>query len=333
MIKRIDSTSCLPPVVAGVQAQAQGAFLSHMSEQALADVQAVRRLPLPVAAASQLALPGAVVGAWVHGTRVLLTTGDGIEVRAFAPPRFTAEESENGTDAQELPCVKRLGLIWVIATPQAGFDWNGYFGALGAEMLALGFDDDSVSIHQRSFVQPSNWKRVLEARLHEAPCQGTATEPAPAAAVQASQTTVREAAGDHQRIVKRRRRSAAGDERGAKHRHSGINEFIYLFFPCTLLVWDGDHYNLVTASPGEDGQSCTVNSWMMVPGQFRWRVAEHWVRSDKLFWHGMSQDFFAAAVNQHSSSLRAIPAVGAGYGDVSVALFNECLQRHSPNAC
>jgi hypothetical protein len=333
MIKRIESLPDFPLAAAGKQTPEQASFASSTSAQALADLQAVRRLPLPVAAVSQLAAPGACVGAWVHGVRLLLTTGDGIGVRAFAPPRSGAESEEELADAaQELPCVKRLGLVWVIATPQPDFDWDSYFGALGAEMMALGFDNNSLGIHKRSFVQPSNWKLVLEARLDGQRSQNEAGEPARTAAVDCCATEVREAAGDHQRIVKRRRRGAVRGGPGVEP-GSGDSEFIYLFFPCTLLVWDGDHYNMVTVSPSEDGQRCAINSWMMVPGQFRWRAAEHWERSDKLFWGEISQDFFIAAVNQRRSAARAIPGAQGEPGDPSFALFNRCLQRHAPNPC
>ena len=286
----IKPTELLPylPRAANDKSLDQASSSSDISCQADADLLAVRRLPLPVAAVSQLAEPGACVAAWVHGMRVLLTSGDGVDVRAFAPSGSAEGGAQNLEDtAQELPCVKRLGLVWVIAAPVSTFDWAVYFGALGAEMIALGFDDSSLGIHQRSFVQPSNWKRVLEARLDGNRNEGDTRESVHAAVAQGGETAVREAAGDHQRIVKRKRRAATRGDPGATPGCSSNSEFTYLFFPCTLMVWEGDHYNMVTVSPGDDGQSCAVNSWMMVPGQFRWRAAEHWERSDKLFWGEM----------------------------------------------
>ncbi|CAN5663749.1 hypothetical protein BH11PSE7_BH11PSE7_20160 [soil metagenome] len=300
---------------------------------AMADLRAVRNLPVPVAAVSQLAEPGACVGTVAHGIRVLLTSGDGISVRAFAP-RVAAQEqsgSREGT-ADEMLCVKRLGLIWVIVAPLKVFDWDGYFGALGAEMKALGFDDNSLGIHQRSFVQPSNWKRVLKARLDAQCSPGEPHVPACPSAAACGETAVWEAAGDNQRIVKRRRNPVALNEPASGAGGNGNNEFIYLFFPCTLMVWEGDHYNMLAVSPGSDGQSCAVNSWMMVPGQFRWRAAEHWERNDKLFWSEMSQDFFRAAVNQQGNTTRDQRCTLERAGDVSFALFNRCLQRHAPPA-
>jgi len=334
MIKRNESIPCFPLIAEEMKLAQQVPSISCPSGGAMADLLAVRRLPVPVAAVSQLSAPGACAGAIAHGIRVLLTSSDGISVRAFAPGESAEEGARHREDAvQELPCVKRLGLVWVIAAPLTGFDWDAYFGALGAEMMALGFDDNSLGIHQRSFVQPSNWKRVLQARLDGQRSDGDAREPARAAAAPCSETAVREAAGDHQRIVKRRRSTVADNEPGARDGCIGNSEFIYLFFPCTLMVWDGDHYNMVTVSPGSDGQSCAVNSWMMVPGQFRWRTAEHWERSDKLFWGEMSRDFFRAAVNQQGSAAGAMPGAQEWHADASFALFNRCLQRHALPGC
>jgi hypothetical protein len=334
MFKRTDSLPCFPRVAGEIQLPHQTLPISFQSDGAMADLSAVRRLPLPVAAISQFSTPGACVGAVVHGIKVLLTSGDGISVRAFAPGGAAEDGAEIPEDVvQELPCVKRLGLVWVIAVPRTGFDWDAYFGALGAEMMALGFDDNSLGIHQRSFVQPSNWKRVLQARLDSQRSDGDARGPTRAPAAPCCETAVREAAGDHQRIVKRRRSAVAHNEPGARAGCIGNSEFIYLFFPCTLMVWDGDHYNMVTVSPGSDGQSCAVNSWMMVPGQFRWRAAEHWERNDKLFWGVMSQDFFRAAVNQQVSAASAMPGANERHGDASFALFKKCLKRHAPPAC
>ena len=46
-----------------------------------------------------------------------------------------------------------------------GFDWDAYFGPMAATLEGLGYDARSASPHERRFVQPSNWKLVLDANL------------------------------------------------------------------------------------------------------------------------------------------------------------------------
>ncbi|MEO7114628.1 MAG: aromatic ring-hydroxylating dioxygenase subunit alpha, partial [Caldimonas sp.] len=64
-----------------------------------------------------------------------------------------------------LPVAIRCGLVWVVPEALGDFDWTAWFGPLADELETLGYDQLAPSPHERRFVQPSNWKLVLDANL------------------------------------------------------------------------------------------------------------------------------------------------------------------------
>lgn len=229
-----------------------------------------------------------------------------------------------------LPVAERLGMAWVIATPSnkmAGFDWDAYFGPIGNEVAALGYDGAAFSPERRRFVQPSNWKLVLEGNLESYHFQYAHQKTV--APIFHDNMVVHEHAGDHHKIVLPKRTLTGVPETidmDLVGRHTHI---IYFFFPCAFMLWEGDHIDLFTVSP-TDVDHCDVRGWMLVPERFRHRSAEHWQKNDFLFWETLDEDFALAASIQSGLRSGANDHFQFGRNEFACALFNESLAQRLP---
>jgi phenylpropionate dioxygenase-like ring-hydroxylating dioxygenase large terminal subunit len=224
-----------------------------------------------------------------------------------------------------LPVALRCGLVWVVPEAVDGFDWDDYFGPMAATLEGLGYDDRSVSPHERRFVQPSNWKLVLDANLESYHFQYAHRETI--AHLFHDNLVQQESFGRHQRIVlpKRSLASAAGDPDWALlGRHSNI---IHFFFPSTFLLWEGDHVNGFCVTPKSAG-SCDAASWMLVPaaGHAR-RAPEHWSRNWTIFWDAIDEDFALAASMQRGLASGANSALNFGTGEFACDLFERAIDE------
>ena len=124
------------------------------------------------------------------------------------------------------------------------------FRAAAAELERLGYDAVAASPHERRFVQPSNWKLVLDANLESYHFQYA--HRATIAHLFHDNLVQQQSFGRHQRIVLPKRSLAeAAASAGTVSwdllgRHSNI---IYFFFPSTFLLWEGDHVNGFSVTP------------------------------------------------------------------------------------
>lgn len=225
-----------------------------------------------------------------------------------------------------LPVAQRAGMVWVVAAPQPHFDWGTYFGPLGDELDAMGYDAQAFGPHHRQFVQPSNWKLVLEGNLESYHFQYAHQKTV--APIFHDNMVVQAAFGEHQRIVLPKRTLAGSPPDGIDMdlvgRHTHI---IYFFFPCTFLLWEGDHINLFSVSP-TSVDTCDVDGWMVAPGRYRQRPDSHWDKNDFLFWETLDEDFALAASIQSGLRSGANSAFRFGTNEFACTLFNEVLDRH-----
>lgn len=223
-----------------------------------------------------------------------------------------------------LPVALRCGLAWVVPESSDGFDWDTWFGPLGRELEALGYDDLAASPHERRFVQPSNWKLVLDANLESYHFQYA--HRATIAPLFFDNVVQQESFGRHQRIVlpKRTLAEAGGDVASWDQlgRHSNI---IYFFFPATFLLWEGDHANVFNVAPTAPG-SCVTTSWMVVPASpFVRRPASHWARNWKIFWDAIDEDFALAASMQQGMSSGANACLTFGANEFACDIFERAV--------
>lgn len=224
-----------------------------------------------------------------------------------------------------LPCTERFGLVWVVAASSTAFDWDGYFGPLGAELRGLGFDERARAVQERAFEQPSSWKLVLDANLesyHFAYAHRDTIAP-----LFHDNVVVHDRHGDHQRIVLPKRtfaeltRAPATLEGFAK----AIN-IIYYFFPGTLILWEGDHFNGFSVSPTRV-DACRVDGWLVVPPQHQdTRSADYWPRNFEMFWTAIDEDFALAASMQRGLASGANRALCFGANEFACNAFHEAVE-------
>ncbi len=226
----------------------------------------------------------------------------------------------------QLPCTERLGLVWVVATPGARFDFDAYFGPLGAELQALGFDEHSAVPHERRFVQPSNWKLVCDANLeayHFAYAHRDTL-----AGLFHDNLMVHDSFGAHQRIVLPRHAFAelAGVPATLEGFAKAINT-VYFFFPATLLLWEGDHLNGFCLSPLRP-DACQVEAWTIVPGtHLRDREPGYWQRNHEMFWTVIDEDMALAASMQRGLDSGANEHLCFGTSEFACGLFEDAVER------
>lgn len=230
-----------------------------------------------------------------------------------------------------LPCTERLGLVWVVAQPAADrtstdFDWHSYFGPLGAELHSLGYGPDASAPHQRRFEQPSNWKLVLDANLesyHFAYAHRETIAP-----LFHDNLVLHDRFGEHHRILLPKQGFA--DLPGPPDTLAGygrVLNIIYFFFPCTALLWEGDHVNGFSLQPTRP-DACDVNGWLLAPPEHAARrSADHWQRNFALFWQAIDEDFALAASMQRGLASGANEALCFGANEFACRQFHESLAR------
>jgi phenylpropionate dioxygenase-like ring-hydroxylating dioxygenase large terminal subunit len=226
----------------------------------------------------------------------------------------------------ELPCEQRIGLVWVVAAALPGFDWNAWFGTLGEEIEALGFDAGSRVHRHRHFVQPSNWKLVLDANLES--YHFAYAHRATIAHLFHDNVVVHDQVGAHQRIVLPKR--SFGELSAPPATLEGFARYIntiYFLFPSTLLLWEGDHINAFALSP-TDSASTRVDGWLIAPHQHtHTRSDSYWQRNFDLFWAAIDEDFELAASMQRGLASGANAALCFGENEFACAAFHDAVQR------
>jgi choline monooxygenase len=238
-----------------------------------------------------------------------------------------AHAPRDGAALVPLPVAERCGLVWVVPEridPVDPFDWNGWFGPLGLELEALGYDGAAASPHERRFVQPSNWKLVLDANLESYHFQ------------YAHRTTIaplfhdnlvqQQSFGRHQRIVLPKRSLAeAGGEAASWDRLGRHSNVIYFFFPSTFVLWEGDHADVFDITPASAETSLTA-SWMIVPAaHFSRREPTHWQHNWQIFWGALDEDFALAASMQRGLASGANAALTFGASEFACELFERAV--------
>ena len=227
-----------------------------------------------------------------------------------------------------LPVALRCGLVWVVPEAVERFDWDDYFGPMAETLESLGYDGQSVSPHERRFVQPSNWKLVLDANLESLHFQYAHRDTI--AHLFHDNLVQHESFGRHQRIVLPKRSLAAAEgvpDWELLGRHSNI---IHFFFPTTFLLWEGDHLNGICVTP-KTAASADAQSWMVVPaaGHAR-RAPEHWSRNWTIFWDAIDEDFALAASMQRGLASGANAALNFGTSEFACDLFERAVEALIP---
>ncbi len=226
-----------------------------------------------------------------------------------------------------VPCIERLGLVWIVATPGERFDWDSYFAPLADELDGLGFDGEVAAPYGREFTHASNWKLVLDANLethHVSYAHRNSI-----ASMFYNNLVLNDQYGDHQRIILPKRScaelTAAPDTFELLGRHVNM---IYFFFPATLLLWEGDHINGFSLSPTAIDK-CEVNAWFLVPQHLLGLRSEaYWTKNYDIFWNAIDEDFALAASMQIGLSSGANAALRFGANEFPCDAFHRSVETH-----
>lgn len=169
----------------------------------------------------------------------------------------------DGLGLTELACEERHGLIWVVPTPGIGINVADHLGAIDDELGQYPLDD---YVLERDAVlqEELNWKFVIDGFLeiyhipflhkhsiagyfhgHSSPFDGF---------------------GRHGRLVGVKKSFDAlldtpFEEIDDLLRHVAVN---YLIFPNAVIVWQQDHFEVWTSTPGATPRDCTVRIMSLV---------------------------------------------------------------------
>lgn len=294
-----------------------------------------RALPIVVGHASQLARPGDFLSIDVAGSPIVVARQHDGAVRAFVNvcrhrgARVVEEACGNarsfrcpyhgwtyepdgrlraipersafsGVDAADralipLPSEERHGFLWVVASPGASVDVAAHLGALDAELAGFGLEGyvEERSVWLRDHF---NWKLVVDGFLeaYHLPVLHPTTagallhgRPAPFAAV-----------GRHGRMVAVRKTfGRVLDEDPATIdllRHVAI---IYQLFPNSVLVWQGDHFELWTVFPdGRDPARCVARVSLLAPSaELAEQRRAHWDKNWTVLMDTVEREDFRVA--------------------------------------
>jgi phenylpropionate dioxygenase-like ring-hydroxylating dioxygenase large terminal subunit len=195
-----------------------------------------------------------------------------------------------------LPTVEKYGLIWVRPTPGADFDPDDLLDGLGLELAAYKFETAS---HYRTshLHKDMNWKLVIDTFL-ETWHIGTLHRKTVASIFQPN-INVFDAYGRNGRFILPRRNIL--DLRGTPEngwdllRHSAV---IYLLFPNTLVIWQGDHVETWRSFPAGSTGQCTAEAVLYSPEPAVTELAiRHWDKNMDLLLATVEDEDFPVGVD------------------------------------
>jgi len=195
-----------------------------------------------------------------------------------------------------LPTVEKYGLIWVRPTPGADFDPDDLLDGLGPELAAYKFETAS---HYRTshLHKDMNWKLIIDTFL-ETWHIGTLHRKTVASIFQPN-INVFDAYGRNGRFILPRRNIL--DLRGTPEngwdllKHSAV---IYLLFPNTLVIWQGDHVETWRSFPAGSTGQCTAEAVLYSPEPAVTELAiRHWDKNMDLLLATVEDEDFPVGVD------------------------------------
>ena len=185
---------------------------------------------------------------------------DGKLLAAPKPGFPNIDPADNGL--VELPVEERHGLVWAILTPGVKLDVAAHLGPLDTELGGYPMSD---YVLERDTVlqEEMNWKYVLDGFL-EVYHIPTLHSESIAPYIHGKYSPF-DAFGQHSRLLGIRK--SFDDARSTPFedvdllKHVAVN---YQIFPNTIVVWQGDHFELWTSYPGKTPYHCTVRIQSLV---------------------------------------------------------------------
>ena len=153
----------------------------------------------------------------------------------------------------ELPLCEKYGLVWVIPTPAAngstGFDIEPWLGGLGSELASYGFDC-WVFYDKRVIPETMNWK-ILVDTFHEGYHIGFLHRDSLRAILHGNVADFEAFGRNHRLTFPRKKLERLKNEPEDSWDLMWNTTLIYLLFPNTVLMLQGDHVELSRIFPCE----------------------------------------------------------------------------------
>lgn len=230
----------------------------------------------------------------------------------------------------EVPVEERHGLVWVIpgARPGAAIDVASYLGELDDELAEFDMSDH---VRERTDIlrEPFNWKLVVDGFLetyHIRFLHRSTIGP-----YIGSNFALYDDFGLHARMVGLRasfheQRSAPPDERELLP-HVAI---IYLVFPNTVLVWQGDHFEVWSVFPDGDGADRMVARASLLAPTAPTTDAEqrHWDKNWEVLMNTvLNEDFVVARTMQRNFASGARTHAVFGRQEAALQHYHRILEH------
>ena len=153
----------------------------------------------------------------------------------------------------ELPLCEKYGLVWVIPTPAAngstGFDIEPWLGGLGSELASYGFDC-WVFYDRRVIPETMNWK-ILVDTFHEGYHIGFLHRQSLGSILHGNVADFEAFGHNHRLTFPRKKLERLKNEPEDSWDLMWNTTLIYLLFPNTVLMLQGDHVELSRIFPCE----------------------------------------------------------------------------------
>lgn len=222
---------------------------------------------------------------------------------------------------------EHLGFIWVdfSAPPNEEVDIAGFLGPIGEELAGFGIQHHRHDIHE-VLREPFNWKLVVDGFLetyHLRFLHRSTIGPH----IRSNFALV-DTYGRHLRMVGVRQSLddwMRGDHSEPFLAHTAI---IYLLFPNTVLVWQGDHFEAWTSWPGADGAASTVaEARLLAPRPLDGADRERWDKNWQILMRTvLDEDFVASRSMQQNYAANAQSHAVFGRQEGALQHFHKTLR-------
>ena len=177
------------------------------------------------------------------------TYDDKGNLRNLVPSKGFPGLDKQDRNLVQLPCAEKDGFIWVSPVPGGPLDPDALLSGLAPELASYGFENYS-HFETRVLRTKMNWKLVIDTFLetwHVATLHKETVAP-----IFQPNVNVYDTFGDHGRlIIPRRSILKLKDQPEADWDFLKHTAVIYVLFPHTLVVWQGDHLEVWRSYPGD----------------------------------------------------------------------------------
>jgi phenylpropionate dioxygenase-like ring-hydroxylating dioxygenase large terminal subunit len=226
-----------------------------------------------------------------------------------------------------LPVAEGIGLVWVVPTPGApAFDLRSWLGPFGEDLRSYGYDG-FVQYATRRFDAKADWKLLADANLEAYHVQYLHRDSI--APMFLDNRMLGDIAGEHLRAgFPKKSIETLRDVPESQWRLGAHVNFVYWFFPNTMLLLIDDHASLFTIWPRGVGDSA-VEAITLVPElPTTDKARRHWDRNVGIFFDALMEDFGQMESMQSTFASGANTHLTFGRSEWWCEAFEEKVERH-----